>query len=154
MSHVSTVELSITDLDALEAAAKELGLEMVRDKKTYKWYGRWVNDYHGEDAAYHHGISPEEYGKCSHVLRVPDQPSMYEIGLVQLPDGSYKIVFDHWGSGVKLLEKIGVGGSLLRQGYVKHKAVQELQKKGFKLLKQENLAEGGLKLTLKGPIRL
>lgn len=71
MSHVSTIETVIQDLDALEQACKALGtVELVRGQTTWKWFGQFVNDYHGADAAYKHGIEPKDYGKCLHAIRV------------------------------------------------------------------------------------
>lgn len=156
MSHVSAIETVINDLDALEEAAQTLGLELIRGQKTFRWYGQWVKDYHGDDAAYKHGVDPSTYGKCDHVLRIPgSDENTYEIGLVQQPDSTFKIVLDHWGPGQKLVEKIGgLEGKLLNHAYVQAKTVKELTKKGFKLIKQENLASGKTKLTLQGPIKL
>ena len=39
MSHVATVEVQITDLDALKAACEKLGLEFVEEKTEFRWYG-------------------------------------------------------------------------------------------------------------------
>lgn len=154
MSHVSTIELEVSDLDALEKAASSCGLEMVRNQTSIRWYGRWVRDYHGDDAAYKHGISPETYGKCSHALRVPNNNEAYEVGILDNGDGTYKIYFDHWGPGKAVVDRIGRYGEKLKQQYVKVKAIQALQKKGFTLQSEEGLESGSLKVTLKGQVAL
>lgn len=137
MSHVVTIDLKIKNIDALKAAATELGLEFVEGKTTYRWYGRWVNDYHGNDAAYRAGISPEQYGTCDHVIRIPGDERAYEIGVVRQADGSYAIVFDAWGPGRKLLNYIGDGGKRLKQLYAVHAARLAAQARGFNVQRIE-----------------
>lgn len=154
MSHVSYIDLEINDLDALAVAAKSCGLEFVKGQTTMRWYGRFLNDWHGDDAAYKHGVSPAIYGQCHHVLRVPDNKNAYEVGILDNGDGTYKIYFDHYGPGKHITDRIGRSGEKLRQQYVKAKAVQALQKKGFTLKSEENLDSGSLKVTLKGQVSL
>lgn len=154
MSHVSYIDLEVNDLDALERAASSCGLELVRNQTTIRWYGRWVRDYHGDDAAYKHGVSPDQYGHCTHALRIPDNKDAYEVGILDNGDGTYKIYFDHWGPGKAIVDKIGRNGEKLKQQYVKAKAIQALQKKGFSLKSEENLDSGTLKVTMKGQVSL
>ena len=80
MSHVSSVRIEIRSLEALRLACRRLGLQLNEGQKTHKWYGRWVGDYHGADAAFHHGIKPEDYGKCEHAISIPGDDEAYEIG--------------------------------------------------------------------------
>lgn len=133
MSHVTAVKLIIDNLDALEKAAELIGCELVRGQKTWKWYGKWVNDYHGEDAAYRQGISPEDYGKCEHAIRVKGNPNAYEIGLVKNPDGpGYIPLFDFWAGGKGLQAVVGDGAGNLRREYALEVGMQEMQRKGFR----------------------
>ena len=150
MSHVSCIDVEIKDLAALKQVAKELGLEFVEGQKTYKWYGQWVKDYNANDAAYKHGIAPENYGKCAHVLRIPGNQQAYEVGVVELPNGSYKLVWDFWAGGYGLRDKIGTKGEKLVQGYSKEVACKTLAKKGLKVKSVEKLATGQLKVILRG----
>lgn len=151
MSHVTAVNMEIKDLDALQAAADELGLELVRDQKTWKWFGTWVNDYHGADAAYKNGINPKDYGKCDHALRVKGNPSAYEIGVYQQPDGSFKLAWDFYGGAGKAVQNcVGRKGEHLKQGYAKAVAVNALKKKGFVPMKIETTEDNKLKITLRG----
>src|SRR6266576_2837582 len=99
MSHAATVEIELKDLESLAKAAEQLGLEFRQGQKTYKWYGRWVDDYHGEDAAYKNGIKPEEYGKCEHALRVKGNDSAYEVGVVKKPNGTWGLIWDFYAGG-------------------------------------------------------
>ena len=134
----------ITDLDVLRQVGAELGLELVEDT-TYKWYGRWVKDYNADDAAYKHGISPENYGKCDGwKLRIKDNPSAYEIGLHKNPNGEgFVLVYDFYGTpGHALREKIGEKGEKIKQGYSLALAKKHLTKKGFKVVGQQTTEDG------------
>ena len=154
MSHVSYVELEVNDLDALAKAAEACGLEFVPNQTSIRWYGRWVRDYHGDDAAYKHGVDPGQYGRCTHALRIPGDDTAYEVGILDNGDGTFKIYYDHWGPGKAITDKIGQGGQKLKQQYVKVKTIEVLKRKGFQLKQEEDLASGSLKLTLKGEVGL
>lgn len=108
MSHVVASETEIPDseLSSLKAACKELGLVFVENQTTYKWYGRWVNDYNAEDAAYKNGIKPEDYGKCVHAIRLPGCD--YEIGVYRHPEtGNLRLIYDFFGPGRQIQALIG-----------------------------------------------
>jgi hypothetical protein len=133
MSHVSAIKLVIEDLDALEKAAELIGCELVRNQKTWKWYGKWVNDYHGDDAAYRHGIKTEDYGKCEHAIRVKGNSQAYEVGLVKNPDGpGFVPLFDFFAGGKGLQAVIGDGAGNLRREYALQVGMKEMQRKGFR----------------------
>lgn len=108
MSHVTEVDVEITDLDCLEQACAKLGLELVRGKTEYKWYGRHVGDY-----PLPAGFSKEDMGKCEHVIRIVDNDTAYEIGVVKRRDGKpgYTFHYDFWSGGYGLMEVISKDGS-------------------------------------------
>lgn len=117
MSHVAKVNIEVKSLDALRKAAKNLGLEWKENQTTYKWYGKWVNDYGKEDAAYHHGIKPEDYGKNAvHAISVPGNDSAYEIGVVRRTDSDgnplegYTLVWDFFANGYGMMDYVGDKG--------------------------------------------
>lgn len=146
MSHVACIDIEITDLDTLKIACERLDWTLVEGAKTYNWFNRWVDDYHSEDAAYHHGIKPEDYGKCDHKIKVPG--CNYEIGLLKQPDGSFKAVFDFYDT--KLCE--AVGGKTcakLKQLYGVEKTKKECIKKGYKV-KEKKLDDGKIQLVVDG----
>ena len=87
MSHVATDGTKYMDLDCLEKAAERLGLQLVRGKTTWKWYGRWMDDFDASNAGYKNGIPHDDYGKCVHAIVDPDKPEGYEIGIYHHPDG-------------------------------------------------------------------
>lgn len=135
MSHVATVEVQIKDLAALKKACERLGLEFKENCKTYKWYGRFMNDYAGSNAAFKHGLKPEDYGKCEHAVAIPGDPTAYECGVVKRPDGNgYTLIWDFYGcNGQRLLKRIGKDGKKLRQAYTGEVAAAKLSAKGFKV---------------------
>lgn len=142
MSHVAAVALEIKDLDALEEACKAIGLELVRGQKTYRWYGKWVKDYHGDDAAYKHGIKPEDYGKCAHAVRVKGKPNAYEIGLVEVRPGVFQPVWDFWSGGRGLQAVIGENGGIFKREYALHVGAKDARRKGFQVVREVNKATG------------
>ena len=106
MSHVASVDLIVTDLDALEKVCTELGMQLCRGQRTWKWYGRWMDDYAAEDAAYKNGIKPEQYGHGEHAIRLPG--CEYEIGLVPVEEGKkWRVVYDFYGPGQALAKACG-----------------------------------------------
>jgi hypothetical protein len=139
MSHVVSMTFYIDDLDCLEKACVQLGLKLKRDQKTYKWFGQWVNDYRKNDAAFNLGIQPEDYGKCEHAISVDGNDKAYEIGLVARKDGKpgYQMVYDFYGGGRGLMEKVGKDASKLCQAY----SVQQHTKRGL------NLQQRGFSMT-------
>lgn len=128
MSHVAEVDLEIKDLDSLEKACKELGLELVRGKTTYKWYGKHMGDY-----PLPKGFSKEDLGKCDHAIRIPGNSKSYEIGIVKRRDGrpGFTPLWDFWQGGFGLKDKIGKEGEKLVQEYATQVSIKQVKKKGF-----------------------
>lgn len=143
MSHVVNIDLVIKDLDALAQAAKECGLELVRNKKTYTWYGRYMSD-----SPLPEGFTADELGKCEHALRVIDgQPGAYEIGIVRRKDGKpgWQILFDYWAGGGGLVEKVGGNNAgKLKQRYQVAIFRREMAKKGMHVT--ERMVNGKLQV--------
>jgi hypothetical protein len=74
VSHVVGVDLAVSDLDALVEGA-EARCNLVRvNTRNWDWFGSWLDDYKGRDAAYKLGIKPEDYGKCDFALVQADSP--------------------------------------------------------------------------------
>lgn len=148
MSHVSTCEVVVKDLDALAKAAEKLGLELVLDKKTYEWYGQYMGDYN-DPAVIALGISPDEYGKCEHVLRVKDaKKGTYEVGVAKNPRGDgFVLLYDFWAGGRGLMEKIGSGkdANRIKQEYANEVAKKNLARSGFRVV--EKRQNGRITLT-------
>ena len=148
MSHITTVQLEIKDLDALQAACEELGLELVRGQTQYKWFGRFVGDYN-DPAVKELGVPISEYGKCEHAIRVQGAGSQtYEIGVVRNPKGEgYVLLLDFWSGGYGLMEKVSSTGKSsgkdcdrLKQAYTAHVSMRELTRAGYRV---QRVNEGG-----------
>lgn len=145
MSHVTTIDIEIRDLDALKAAVREFGAEFIEGKTTYNWYGRSVGDY-----PLPKGMTAEQLGKCSHVIRVPGV--RYEIGVVKLPGGGYTLAYDFYGSGgihdgQMLHQKFGDKCQKLVQHYGAAKATREAQKKGMRVQRTIG-TDGSIRLSI------
>ena len=111
MSHVTTGEMCITNLEDAEKAAKVLGGKLVRGQTTHKWYGRFLNDWHNDRSAILRGISAETFGTCEHAIVMEDATEQdYEIGLVRRSDGKgWDAIYDLYGPGARLEAKFGEG---------------------------------------------
>lgn len=142
MSHVTTIELSIEDLDALKDACKMLGLEFVVGQKTFKWFGQHVGDY-----PLPAGFSRQDMGKCDHAIRIPGNSHAYEIGVARARTGNgYVLLWDFWGGGFGMQEKVGKDGGLMKQAYAIARAKREALKMGYKVEVKRNQKNGNLRL--------
>ena len=114
MSHITKMKLRVRDLDALETAATECGLELVRDARSFKWFGRFVGDTTPPA-----GYDPKDYGKCEHKMRLKGASSSdYEIGIVAAKDGDgYDLLVDTWQQRRLMGAVGGAEMNKLRQEY-------------------------------------
>lgn len=133
MSHVAKIEMEIKDLGCLAKAAEHLGLVFMQDQKTYKWWGHSVGDY-----PLPQGFTENELGKCEHALRVRDNHQAYEVGVVLRRDGKqgYTLLWDFYGGGYGLQEKIGKDGSKLKQEYAVQVAMKHARQQGYTVSRQ------------------
>lgn len=113
MSHVVSIRCKIKDLDALEKAAKSLGLDFVK-QATYRWWGHSVGDY-----PLPAGFTTKDLGKCEYAIKIPKNNHAYEVGVVpsKTTAGEYELLFDFYAGGQGLMAKIGKDASLLTQQY-------------------------------------
>lgn len=140
MSHVALCEFGVQDLDALEAVGKELGF-VLKKQSSFRWYGRFLNDWHDKRAAVEQGFDPKKFGQCEYVLQLKDhiagQFGDYEIGVVpSLTGKGWALLYDSYGPGRKLEARAGVQLSKLKQGYSGEVARRYLVKKGYKVTKK------------------
>ena len=141
MSHVVAIETEIRDLAALRAACEELGLTFNEGKTSYNWWGRHVGDF-----PLPAGLSAEQLGYCDHAISVPD--TEYEIGLIQDSiSGSYRLVFDFFGTGEKIINKLGRRCEKLIQMYGVRKTTMEAERRGFQA-DRETQADGSVKVFI------
>lgn len=124
MSHLSKIELQVTDLDSLSKACRQIGLNLVRGKKTFKWFNG--------------------NGECEHAISVPNAD--YEIGLVSGEAlGSYELQTDYWDKGVEAA--IGKNGGLLKQRYAVERTKAEAIRKGYRVI--EKKTDNGIRLHVR-----
>lgn len=145
MSHVTTIDLDVRDLDALAVAAADLGGELIRDVTTFRWYGRSVGD-----TPLPEGFTVDDLGKCQHVIRFAD--AGYEVGICRRRDGrpGYVPLWDSWGPGQHVAGRIGVDGGLLKQAYAAEVTRKQLALQGFTVTRTRNPQTGAVVLTATG----
>lgn len=124
MSHFTSIQTQIRDLDALAEACKELGVELVR--------GGEARGYAGQTRK----------GEAIIKLKGP-----YDIALNRQEDGNYALTTDWWNGHVE--KEVGTNFSKLIQLYGVHKAMREAKKKGY-LTSRKTLPNGSIKLTIGG----
>jgi hypothetical protein len=125
MSHVTTIDLHITDLDSLAKACDRLGLELVKNQETFK--------------SYQQGL------KCDHLIRVKDaRAGAYEMGLVKRSDGKagYSLSWDHTMAR-ELVAKVTYDGKItygrtgnadkLKDWYAAEVAQKQMRRQGFRV---------------------
>lgn len=120
MSHWTQVETSITDLTALEAACKEMGLTM-------------------DGPGIAQGIGVKMGGE-----RVIRLKCGYDIA-VNKKDGKYTLNADYYGGHVA--KEVGENSGKLLQMYGVHKASMAAKAKGY-LVRRETLKGGNIRLTV------
>jgi hypothetical protein len=132
MSHVTSIDIEISDLTALEKAVSEMGGTFLRDKQNYAWYGRSVGDY-----PLPAGFKASDLGKCEHAIGL--KGTEYEIGVVRNPakPKTYTLLYDFWGPGEKLKRHFGDGLTKLKQMYGVHVATQAASKKGYLVTRKQ-----------------
>ena len=122
MSHISKIELQVNDLSILGSACARLGLELIRSKKSFKWYGKEA--------------------PCDHAIRVPQ--AEYEIGVIDR-NGLYELNCDFYDRNLEKV--IGKNGGLLKQAYAIEKIAIEARRKGYSVL--ERKTENGIRLHVR-----
>ena len=124
MSHFTEIQSQIRDLEALNDACRELGLELAYDTEARGYAGQ------------------SRTGDAVIKLQGP-----YDIALNQQPDGTYALTTDWWNGYVE--KEVGVSYSKLFQLYGVHKAQREARRKGF-VTNRKTLPNGAIKLTIGG----
>jgi hypothetical protein len=133
MSHVVKMECEINDLDCLDVAAKQLGLELARGQKNFKWYGRFMND-----SPVAEGFTPEDYGHCDHAIKIPGNSAAYEVGVTKNKTGKgFRLLWDSWSGGYGLQAKVGQNGNRLIQEYKVQVAMKDRRKQGYRVTRIE-----------------
>jgi len=138
VSHVSTIEIEITDLHCLKMACQRLGLEFRENQREYVWYGRLVQP---DRYPLPEGITEKDLGKCHHAIHIPN--ASYEIGIVQ-QGHKFLLLADFWDTRLK--NAIGDGGGKLKQAYGAERTIQEARRRNYRVIEQKTAT--GIRLIL------
>lgn len=122
MSHISKIELQVNDISILGSACTRLGLELIRTKQSFKWYGKEA--------------------PCDHAISVPQ--AEYEIGVIDR-DGLYELNCDFYDRNLE--QVIGKNGGRLKQAYAIEKTIIEARRKGYSVL--ERKTDNGIRLHVR-----
>ena len=124
MSHFTTIQTQVRDLDALRAALGELGVTLLANTEAR---GYAANKLKGD-----------------FVIRLKGP---YDIALNKTPDGSYGLTTDWWDGHVE--KEVGSKFGKLLQLYGVHKTMIESRKKGH-MVQRKAQKDGSIKLTIGG----
>ena len=124
MSHFTTIETRIADLDALRAACAELGLETA-DNAIARGFG-----------------SQRRTGRLVVKLKGP-----YDVAVNPAKEGGYMLETDLWQGHVE--RELGPGLGRLKQLYAVHKASAEARKRGLRV-RRSVLPDGRIRLNVTG----
>lgn len=122
MSHFTTVDIHLRDLDALQAACTELGLSVLPNTQARGFAG---NNVHGE-----------------HVIKLNGP---YDIAVNRQPDGNLALITDLWQGHVE--REVGPAFGRLKQLYGVHLATREARRRGLHVQRQ-TLGDGRIRLQL------
>jgi hypothetical protein len=124
MSHFTTIQTQVRDLDALRNALGELNVTL-HEKTTARGYAG--NKLQGD-----------------YVIRLKGP---YDIALNKTPDGSYGLTTDWWDGHVE--KEVGAKFGRLLQLYGIHKTTIEARKRGH-FVQRKAQKDGSIKLTIGG----
>ncbi len=124
MSHFTTIQTQVRDLDALRSALGELGVTLLENTKARGYAGNQL--------------------KGDYVIRLKGP---YDIALNKNPDGSYGLTTDWWDGHVE--KEVGSKFGRLLQLYGIHKTTIEARKRGH-FVQRKAQRDGSIKLTIEG----
>ena len=126
MSHFTTIQTQIRDLDALQDACSDLGLRLNANARC-RGYARQSR------------LAP-------HVIKLKGP---YDIAVEpsRETDGIYDLTTDWWDGHVA--KEVGIGYSRLLQSYGIHKTLREARTRGLRVHRKQE-QDGSVLLTLEG----
>ena len=124
MSHFTTIQTQLRDLEALRSALGELGITLLANT-TARGYA--ANQINGD-----------------FVIRLKGP---YDIALNKNPDGSYGLTTDWWDGHVE--KEVGAKFGRLLQLYGVHKTMMEARKRGH-MVQRKTQQDGSIKLMIGG----
>ncbi len=125
MSHISTIQTQIRNLDALRAACEDLHVRLIDG---------------GQVQGYYRGMARADY-------RIELPGTRYQVGVVRQQDGTYALQADFWGGHVE--RTLGKGYGLLLQRYGLHVITHEAKRRG-KAISATQLPDGRIQVRIAG----
>lgn len=122
MSHFTTIQTQIKDIEALRSAVSEMGLQLLANTTARGFYQQTL--------------------KGEFVIRLKGP---YDIAINRQPDATFGLTTDWWDGHVE--KEVGTNFGRLLQIYGVHKASQEARKKGLSVLRKQQ-PNGSIKLIL------
>lgn len=123
MSHFTTIQTQIKDLDALRATCVEMGFDLLGNVEA-------------------RGVGTQLRGE--HVIRLKGP---CDIALQRETNGTFGLSTDWWGGYVE--QEVGPNYGRLLQLYAVHKASREARKRGLTVQRAQR-SDGSIKLTIGG----
>ena len=126
MSHFTTIQTQVRDLDALRSALGELGVTLLENTNARGYENNTL--------------------KGDYVIRLKGP---YDIALNKTPDGSYGLTTDWWEGHVE--KEVGGKFGRLLQLYGIHKTTIEARKRGH-MVQRKAQKDGSIKLVIGGAL--
>ena len=126
MSHFTTIQTQIRDLDALDDACTEMDLKLVQNANCRGYAG----------------ITRQ----APHVIKLKG-PYDIAVDPSQENDGTYGLTTDWWDGHAA--REVGIGYGRLLQSYGVHKTIREARSRGLRTHRRQE-ADGSILLTLEG----
>ena len=130
MSHISTVEIRVDDLEALADAAEHLSLELRLEQRTFVTYAG--------------NRTP-----CEAAITNPANVNSYEVGVVKEGTG-YRLAYDDWAGGKGMIAKTGAKCEKILVEYGVAKPRRLAKKKGW-AYREERAKNGGVQCYVTPP---
>ncbi len=122
MSHFTTIQTQIKDIEALRSACQEMGLTLLQNTEARGYYENKI--------------------KGEYVVRLKGP---YDIALNKQPDDSFGLTADLWNGHVE--KEVGQGYGKLLQLYGVHKAMREARKRGH-MVNRSQQKDGSIRLVI------
>lgn len=119
MSHITSIELEVKDLNALKSACRRLGFVYRENQRQFEYY-------------------KNQKGECLHAIHI--EGCQYEVGIQRNANEGYQLAWDNYHQG-GLVAALGEGAGKLKQFYGLEKVKIEARKKGYSVT--ERMKENG-----------
>lgn len=119
MSHITKKKAKISNLSDLQEACDQIGMEFKEGQTTCRYYAGRKEP-------------------CTHAIVVPGNTDAYELGVLQEEDGTFSLLFDSYGGGNGLIDKIGRNADRLMQEVSVAMSIRHMRMKGRTVSRVQN----------------